>query len=450
MSKPQSEAEYLARMIPPSVAALRRRTFLKGVAGTGAAFALPSLLAACGGDEDSEGTAGGGGTPSGTVTFGSNEAGGDVPQQRRQALVAAYEESSGLDIEMNEVDHNTFQENINNYLQGSPDDVFAWFAGYRMRFFAERGLIAPITDIYPIEGINEAFTESATGDDGEQYLAPDSNYPWAVFFRKSLWDENGWTPPTTLDEFVELCKDMQGAGITPLAFADKDGWPAMGTFDIINMRTNGYDFHIALMAGEEAWDSTEVKTVFETWRDLMPYHQTDSLGRTWQEAAQSLQQRTTGMFLLGLFMNEQFPEEERDDIDFFTFPEIDSAIGADAIDAPIDGFCMSADPDNEAGAKDFLAWLSSAEAADAASEAGFPLIWANSGADLSGLNALQQKGAEFIAEQASIAQFLDRDTRPDFASTVMIPALQTFIGDPDDIDGLTSSIEEQKQSIFVD
>jgi multiple sugar transport system substrate-binding protein len=156
------------------------------------------------------------------------------------------------------------------------------------------------------------------------------------------------------------------------------------------------------------------------------------------------------MFLLGLFMNEQFPEEERDDIDFFTFPEIDSAIGADAIDAPIDGFCMSADPDNEAGAKDFLAWLSSAEAADAASEAGFPLIWANSGADLSGLNALQQKGAEFIAEQASIAQFLDRDTRPDFASTVMIPALQTFIGDPDDIDGLTSSIEEQKQSIFVD
>ena len=61
-----------------------------------------------------------------------------------------------------------------------------------------------------------------------------------------------------------------------------------------------------------------------------------------------------------------------------------------------------------------------------------------------------RKGAEFIAEQASIAQFLDRDTRPDFASTVMIPAMQTFISDPEDIDGLTTSIEEQKQSIFVD
>ena len=36
----------------------------------------------------------------------------------------------------------------------------------------------------------------------------------------------------------------------------------------------------------------------------------------------------------------------------------------------------------------------------------------------------------------SIAQFLDRDTRPDFASTVMIPALQEFIKNPEDIDGL--------------
>ena len=28
-------------------------------------------------------------------------------------------------------------------------------------------------------------------------------------------------------------------------------------------------------------------------------------------------------------MYEQFPEDERDDVDFFTFPEIDPAIGAD-------------------------------------------------------------------------------------------------------------------------
>ena len=38
---------------------------------------------------------------------------------------------------------------------------------------------------------------------------------------------------------------MKTDGLTPIAFADKDGWPAMGTFDIINLRINGYDFHIS-------------------------------------------------------------------------------------------------------------------------------------------------------------------------------------------------------------
>ena len=56
---------------------------------------------------------------------------------------------------------------------------------------------------------------------------------------------------------------------------------------------------------------------------------------------------------------------------------------------------------------------------------------------------------EYVSGAKQISQFLDRDTRPDFASTVMIPALQQFIKSPADIDGLTKSIESQKKSIFT-
>ena len=455
MPKPKSEAHYLATLTPPSVAAgVGRRGFLKGALGTGAVLSMPALLSACGGDEETStggggGGGGGGGKPSGTVSFGSNEAGGDVPQMRRDALVAAYQKSSGLTVKTNAVDHNTFQENINNYLQGNADDVFSWFAGFRMQFFAERGLIGDVSDVWPIDGIGDAFQKASTGSDGKQYFVPDSNYPWVVLYRKSLWEERGYTPPTTMDEMVTLSKQMQSDGLNPLAFADKQGWPAMGTFDILNMRINGYDFHVNLMAGEEAWDSAEVKQVFDSWRELLPYHQPDALGRDWEEAAQSLVANESGMYYLGLFAFEQFPEDEREDVDFFNFPEIDSNIGADAIDAPIDGYCMSADPDNEEGAKDFLKYISSPEAAAAMNDAGFPLIWANGNADLSGLQPIQQKAGEFIASQAAIAQFLDRDTRPDFASTVMIPSIQEFIKNPNDVDGLTKKIEEQKKAIFV-
>lgn len=196
----------------------------------------------------------------------------------------------------------------------------------------------------------------ATGSDGKQYLVPLDYYPWAVFYRPSLFTERGYTVPKTLDELVTLSTKMQSEGLTPIAFGDKDGWPAMGTFDQLNLRINGYQFHVDLMAGKEAWDSDKVKTVFDTWRRLLPYHQPDSLGRTWQEAAQSLQQKKSGMYVLGMFVGQQFTAgADLEDLDFFTFPEVDPAVGTDAIEAPIDGFMMAARPRNEAAAKKFLA-----------------------------------------------------------------------------------------------
>jgi multiple sugar transport system substrate-binding protein len=263
-----------------------------------------------------------------------------------------------------------------------------------------------------------------------------------------MFQAAGYQVPTTLDEFTALCRRMQADKLVPIAFGDKDGWPAMGTFDMLNMRINGYKYHVDLMAGQGSWDSPQVRTVFDTWRGLLPYHQPDALGRTWQEAAQTLQKKQAGMYILGTFLNEQFPTDE-DDLDFFTFPEIDSRIGATAIDAPIDGFCMSAKPKNEAGSIAFLKYLASPQAAAAAASTGLPLIAVNSEADTKPYSQLQLKSVELVSKATEIAQFLDRDTRPDFASTVVIPAFQQFISKPDDVDGLVKSIEAQKKSIFT-
>ncbi|HLL62533.1 MAG TPA: ABC transporter substrate-binding protein [Propionibacteriaceae bacterium] len=459
MSRPESEAEYLARMVPPSVAGLSglsRRSLFKTALGAAAVFGLPSVLAGCGGDSGgggeggAGGDSGGGGSVGGTITWGTNESGTTFAKQYEAQAADFAKKNAGTEVKINAADHDTFQTNINNYLQGNPDDVFTWFAGYRMKFFAARGLIGDVSDIWPLEGIAESFKTASTGDDGKQYFAPVSYYPWAIFYRKSVWEQKGYEVPKTLDELEALAKQMQDDKLIPFAFADKEGWPAMGTFDALNMRINGYQYHVDLMAGNKAWDSPETKKVFDTWRMLLPYHQPDALGRTWQEAAQSLQQKKSGMFLLGTFMNEQFPEAEREDLDFFTFPEVDPAIGADALDAPIDGSCMSANPKNEEGAKAFLKYLASPDSlAAAVASTKLPFISANANADESAYTSLQKKSAELVSQQKNIAQFLDRDTRPDFASTVVIPAFQTFLKNPDDIDGLTKSLEEQKKSIFA-
>jgi len=423
---------------------LSRRDLLKvfGVAGAGVA------VASCG--SDNGGGGGGGGTASKEVTIGSNSSDA-VPKKAYQEVFAGFEKATGLTAKVNTVDHNTFQEQINSYLQGRPDDMFMWFAGYRMQFFAERGLATPISDVWEKVGGNytDALKAASTGLDGKQYFIPFYYYPWAFFYRKSVFEKGGYQPAKTWDELVALSKQMQKDGLTPIAFADKDGWPAMGTFDYLNMRVNGYDFHISLMGGKESWTDPKVTKVFDTWSELLPYHQQGSLGRTWQDAAKTLQDKKAGMYLLGMFVGQQFQGAAKDDLDFFAFPEIDSTVGTDTVEAPIDGFMLSKKLKNEEGAKKLLEYLAGTEAVNTYLKSDPNNIAANTKADTSGYNALQKKAVDLIGSASHISQFLDRDTRPDFASTVMIPSLQSFIRNPKDVGGLTNKIEEQKKSIFA-
>ena len=385
------------------------------------------------------------------VSVGSNysDAG---PKKAIQAVFDAFTAKTGIPLTVNTVEHNAYQEQINNYLQGKPDDVFAWFAGYRMQFFAAQGLSMPIDDLWGKVGSNysDAMKAASTGADGHQYFIPIYNYPWAVFYRKSLFADKGYKVPVTMDDLTSLGAQMQKDGITPFAFADKQGWPAMGTFDILNMRVNGYDFHVSLMAGKESWTDPKVKNVFTTWAAQLPLHQEGSLGRDWQDAAQTLVSKQSGMMLLGTFIGQQFTvKADYDDLDFFPYPSINTAQGQDSIDAPIDGFMLSKAPKNVDGAKALLQYLSTGEAQMIYLASDPTSIAAGKDAKTDTYTPLQKKAQQIIGSAKHIAQFLDRDTRPDFASTVMIPSIQQFIGKPDDIDNLLKSIEDQKKSIFI-
>jgi multiple sugar transport system substrate-binding protein len=54
-----------------------------------------------------------------------------------------------------------------------------------------------------------------------------------------------------------------------------------------------------------------------------------------------------------------------------------------------------------------------------------------------------------IADAKSLTQFMDRDSRPDFTSTVMRPGLRMFLQNSEGVDSLLSCIERQKEQIFA-
>ena len=413
--------------------ALKRRTLLLGGLGLGAAAGL----SACGSGQPD---------PS-LVTVGSYQS-DDAPRRAFADMMAGFD---GGEVKINTVDHETFKQGINNYLQGRPSDVFTWFAGYRARYFAQKGLVGDISDVWSqVQGMPDSMRVSSSATDGRQIFMPSTYYPWAVFYRPSVFAERGYSEPTNLDEWVTLNEQMLSDGLTPIGFANKDGWEAMGTFDMLNLRLNGYDFHVSLLAGDEAWDGEAVKRVFRMWNDLLPFHEEAALGRTWQEAAQGLLQKRTGTYLMGMFLQQQFAtsEEAADDLDFFVFPELESAIGAKVVEAPVDGFMMAAQPRNPELAKALMLYLSTPEAVSHSVKADPSVIAATSAIDQSGYSRLQKKAVKLVEKAEAISQFLDRDTRPDFAATVLGPAFQSFIREPSSIDSILRSVERQKQSIF--
>ena len=456
---------------PIRVESVSRRTVLKGMAGAAGLVSIPAIIAACSSpaattapsaaasaapSEAAPSAAPSEAAPSiapGSITLGSNYS-DPVPKGVLAGIVDTFTQQTGITVKVNTVDHNTFQDQISSYLQGTPDDVFTWFSGFRMRFFAAQGLATDISDVWSTAGGNysDAFKVGSTGDDGKQYFIPIYNYPWAVFYRKSVFADKGYTPPTTLDEFKALATKMKTDGLIPMAFADKDGWPAMGTFDIINLRQNGYDFHVGLMAGNEKWSDPKTKKVFEIWKELLPFYQEGAAGRTWQEGAQALVQKKAGMYLLGMFVSQQFQtagQADLDDLDFFPYPSFGTQYDAEkALDAPIDGFMLSANSPSLAAdsdaAKAFLEYLAQPATQVAWVSKDPSNVAASKDADTSGYTPLQKKAAELIGGAQRITQFLDRDTNPNFAGANGMQAfLLDFLKNPNqDLDAFLKKIQD--------
>lgn len=421
-----------------------RRTVVGGLFGLGAAAVAAPLLTACGGGPAAD--------PK-TVTFGSNGADA-TPKAAYAAVTKAFAKESGLTVKTNTVDHDSFQKSISSYLQGTPDDVFTWFAGYRMQYFAKKGLATPLDDVWEKigGGFSEATKQLSRGEDGKFYFVPLYNYPWGVFYRKSLFQERGYTVPRTWSEFTALAKRMKKDGLSPIAsgYGGGDAWSILGAFDYLNLRANGYEFHMSLMRGEVSWTDKRAATTLDLWREINPYYQQGAGGRSWQDAAQSLLDKKSGMAVIGLFLGQQISDEAlRADIDFFPFPEIDPAHGQDAVEAPTDGFMLSRRPKNEKGAEELLEFLGSAKAENLYMGVDPSNVAVNTQADTGSYNPLQKKSAELIASAKHITQFADRDSDPGFISTVVLPGLTQWLGHPDDGSALLKRIESQRSRFFT-
>ncbi len=376
-----------------------------------------------------------------------------APRAVMEGLVADFGEMHpDLNIELEVVDRDGWKGQIRNALTANPPDVINWYAANRMGPYVNAGLFEDVSDLWgDIEGL-DAVKGALTIDD-KQWGVPYTYYNWGLYYREDIFAELGLEEPETFEQEIANCQVIINSGRSCYAIGTKFLWTAGGWFDYMNMRTNGFDFHMQLAQGEVEWTDQRVRDTFANWRKLidmgafLPDHQNYS----WQEALPFMVNGEATAYLIGNFAVAPMREAglTDDQIDFYQFPTITEGI-PQGEDAPIDTFHIPSGASNKEAAREFLKFVTTADvqtkinAGDALGQ--LPVNAASSVDDDEFLN----QGFEMLTNNAKggIAQFFDRDFPAEMASVGM-EGLQEFMVFPDNLDDILQRLEQARQRIYA-
>ncbi len=359
-----------------------------------------------------------------------------------------------LTIETTIIDRDAYKTQIRNFLTANSPDVATWYAANRMKPYVEAGLFEDVSDLWqePAIATDLASTKGALTIDGKQWGVPYTYYQWGIYYRKDIFNELGLSEPTNWDEEKANCAKIVASGRTCYSIGTKFLWTAGGWFDYLNLRTNGFDFHMQLAAGEISWEDDRVRQTFANWRELIDMgaflenHQSYS----WQEALPFLVQGDATAYLIGNFAVAPLREAglTDDQLDFYQFPAINPDVAL-AEDAPTDTFHIPSGAQNKENARAFLRYMVSPKVQteiNAGDALGQLPINAQSNVDD---DQFLNKGFAMLSTNSpgGVAQFFDRDFPAEMAKVGM-EGLQEFMVRPDNLDAILKRLEKARGRIY--
>jgi len=127
--------------------------------------------------------------------------------------------------------------------------------------FLSSGLIYDLSDAAETLGWQEDLLpwayESGVIEDG-LYSIPLTYESMLLLYNRTLFEEYGWEPPTTLEEFETLAREIEEEGINPLAYGNV-GWQPTNEHLVGNYLNNyaGPENVYLALIGEKPWTDPE-------------------------------------------------------------------------------------------------------------------------------------------------------------------------------------------------
>jgi len=170
--------------------------------------------------------------------------------------------------------------------------------------WAAEGLLEDVTDLAQSQNwdqlLPDTIKEVITYQD--RYIGVPINIHrvnW-LWINAKVFAENNLSPPATWDEFYTVGDALKEKGIIPLALGS-DPWQEIFLFENLVMGLGGSDFYKKAIVelDSEALGSEQMVQVFEHMRRLKGYMDTNTVGRTWNEAASMVMNGQAAMQLMG-------------------------------------------------------------------------------------------------------------------------------------------------------
>ncbi len=378
-----------------------------------------------------------------------------IPLAAMEALIADFEAANpDIDVQLNNFDHEGYKTAIRNFLTADAPDLANWYAGNRMAPFVNAGQFMDVSDVWADNGLDESLAASMPSMtiDGKQWGIPYTYYQWGIYYNRDAYAAAGVEVPgpegVTWAQFLENCEKFKAAGIDCITTGTKALWPGAGIFDYLSLRTNGYDWHMQLTAGEIPWTDDSVRAVFAEFAKIQPFISANHAALDWQDAAALLVQGKAAHYVMGNFAVGVFKEGgmTNDNLGFLVFPEITPGIPR-AEEAPTDTIHIPAGAQNVEDAKKFLAFMASPEA-QTKWNAAVGQLPTNKNASVAADDPFLVAGFEMLSTaDGGIAQFFDRDAPAEMAKVGM-EGFQQFMVQPDQLDAILNRLEQARQRIY--
>jgi len=175
-----------------------------------------------------------------------------------------------IDVEAVLIQSDNYDAKLRVDLQSAGIDLFQARAGAAwLSSFIDAGVIKPTTT--DLANMAPGSLDAARGPDGEIYGVPFAIQMQSFIYNVGVFEANGITPPTTMDELNAAADTLKAAGITPINFGARSGW---WLNQVVNeAMTAGLlsdDLAAQLISGEACFTSPEFVATLEAvkgWQD---------------------------------------------------------------------------------------------------------------------------------------------------------------------------------------